>query len=235
MNADFCPELETLLRSRRAVGTSGRVFENLIGTSTPNNLHVIRSLMRDRPSRTLETGFAFGASCLTFTASHRENRSAPARQHVAIDPLQRTLFDGAGLLAVERSGLAGFLDFRGEPSALVLPQLVRDGEKFDLIYIDGSHFFEEILIDAYYCIRLLNEGGVMLFDDSTIGHVAKVVRFLRTNQSHCLAEVDLSAHRADGGSLKYRAAKLLGRVQLTAFRRAGALDDRRWNIPLVEF
>ena len=116
-----------------------------------------------------------------------------------------------------------------------LPQLVREGAQYDLIYIDGSHLFEEVMIDCYYCTRLLREGGVMALDDSTTDQVAKAVAFLRTNQLHCLAEVDLSPHRPDGTSFKYRAAKLLNKTQLTAFERRGNPDRQAWDIALNPF
>jgi predicted O-methyltransferase YrrM len=235
MDIDFCPELEDLLKSRHAVGASGQVFENVVGTSTPNNLHILQSLMGAKPKRTLETGFAFGASCLTFTALHRRNGAKPAQQHVAIDPMQGTLFDSAGLRAIERAGLAGYLDFRGETSALAMADLLRQGLKFDLIYLDGSHFFEEVLIDAYYATRLLNDGGVMLFDDSTIPDVAKVLRYLRRNQAHCLTEMDLGPFHPSGRSIKYRLARRLGRAQLTAFRRHGSTEGRDWHLRVVDF
>ena len=40
------------------------------------------------------------------------------------------------------------------------------GERFDMIYIDGSHEFDEVFVDAYYSYRLLSPGGIMLLDDS---------------------------------------------------------------------
>jgi hypothetical protein len=48
------------------------------------------------------------------------------------------------------------------------------------------------------------------------------------------SEIDLSAHRADGGSLKYQAARRLGKVQLRAFTRRGS-DTRAWDVPLKRF
>jgi len=34
-----------------------------------------------------------------------------------------------------------------------------------VIYVDGSHFSDDVLIDAIVAWRLLNEGGVIIFDD----------------------------------------------------------------------
>jgi len=36
---------------------------------------------------------------------------------------------------------------------------------FDIIYIDGSHNGEDILSDAIECYKILNIGGILIFDD----------------------------------------------------------------------
>lgn len=37
--------------------------------------------------------------------------------------------------------------------------------KFDFIYVDGSHYCDDVIIDAIKCFEILNVGGVMVFDD----------------------------------------------------------------------
>jgi predicted O-methyltransferase YrrM len=46
-----------------------------------------------------------------------------------------------------------------------LPVLVRERQKFDFIYIDGSHVARDVLTDACMAWPLLKEGGIMVFDD----------------------------------------------------------------------
>ena len=36
---------------------------------------------------------------------------------------------------------------------------------FDLIYIDGSHYFKDVLYDAENCWKFLKPKGIMMFDD----------------------------------------------------------------------
>jgi hypothetical protein len=70
---NFCPVLAELLRTRRAVGRNGRVYEELTARSTLNNLHTIHQLMLEtRSINSLEVGLSFGGSALVFCASHRE-------------------------------------------------------------------------------------------------------------------------------------------------------------------
>jgi len=42
--------------------------------------------------------------------------------------------------------------------------------KFDLIYIDGSHYIDDVMIDALKSFAHLNVGGVMIFDDFFWGY-----------------------------------------------------------------
>lgn len=39
------------------------------------------------------------------------------------------------------------------------------GITFDFIYIDGDHTARGVLVDTVYSIRLLNKGGIIIFDD----------------------------------------------------------------------
>ena len=232
----FCPELVAMLSDRRITGRSGKVFEGLGALSSFNNLVTLRNLFQQhKPQRSLEVGLSFGASALLMTALHREAGRPPGRQHVALDPFQASVWDDAGLLQIERAGLGAFLDFRPAYSCVELPRLLQEPARFDLIYVDGSHIFEDVFVDAFYSWRLLADGGVVAFDDCADPHVAKVIGFLRTNLSASLEELDLTSYRAeDQRGLSYRAAKWMGKVQLTAFRRVGPAE-REWNAPFHSF
>lgn len=229
----FCPTLREMLETGRTVGEGGKEYTALGALSTRNNLAVLREFMRKhRPAASLEVGLSYGGSCLAIAASHKEF-SAPARQHVACDPYQR-LWHNAGLLALDRAGLSNYVDFRESASSLVLPRLLEEKRQFGLIYIDGSHFFDDVFVDFYYAIRLVTSGGVVFLDDSTTDHVAKVLRFVRTNWRGWVEEVDVAPYHPAGQSLRYRLAKRLAKVQMTAFRRTGD-DPREWDAPLVRF
>ena len=233
---DYCPVLKQLLVEKKATGRSGKVFEGLEALSTPNNLIMLRRMMMElKPQRTLEIGLSFGGSGLVFTSSHRDLGHTPMAQHVALDPFQSEVWDCCGLESIGRAGLEAYLEFKPVFSSIGLPAMLNAGRKFDLIYVDGSHIFEDVFIDAFYAVRLLEEGGIVTFDDSAKPHVAKVIRFLRRSLSHALVEVDLGSFRSDGGRpLKYLVAKMLGRTQMTAFRRMGN-PERAWDVPFTRF
>jgi cephalosporin hydroxylase len=233
---DFCPVLAKVVATRHLKGRTGKVFDGMAALSSVNNLAMLRNLCLDlKPQRTLEIGLSFGGSCLTFTASHRDLGHDPARQHIALDPFQTSVWDDSGLILADEAGLSAFLDFRPQLSALELPSLIREGRKFDIAYIDGSHLFEDVFVDFFFISQLLANGGVMAFDDSSDPHVAKVLKFIKLNFPQSFTQMDLDAYRPDrGSSLKYRVAKFIGKTQLTGFRKIGAVV-REWNSSFVNF
>ena len=50
-------------------------------------------------------------------------------------------------------------------SVIALRELLKKNISFDIIYIDGSHNGEDILSDAIESYKLLNKGGIIIFDD----------------------------------------------------------------------
>lgn len=206
--------------------------------SSQNNIRVLSALMAAlRPARTLEVGLALGCSALALAGGHRANGVPPSGQHVAIDPFQETVWDDCGVLAIDAAGLAPYCRVVRDYSSQALPRLIEEGGEFGLLYIDGSHLFEDVFVDFFYCARLVCPGGVILFDDASDRHVAKVIRFVRRNMRHAFREVDLEKYRdmtSFAGRLKYRTATALGRIQLVAFERIGD-PIRAWSSPFSAF
>jgi hypothetical protein len=156
----FCPELINLLNAREIAGKTGKRFQALGSISTFNNLVCLRKLfLQSKPKRTLEIGMAFGGSALLFTGSHRDSGAAPSCQHTAVDPFQTTYWDDAGLSAIERVGLAGYLDLREQLSSLELPIMLQQGALFDMAYVDGSHMFEDVFVDFYFVRQMMFRGN----------------------------------------------------------------------------
>lgn len=58
------------------------------------------------------------------------------------------------------------IDKRKGVSVAILTELVASRrESYHLAYIDGSHFADDVLLDAVLAWRLLRPGGIMIFDD----------------------------------------------------------------------
>lgn len=124
--------------------------------------------------RTLEIGCAYGISSL-FICSALATRENP--KHTIIDPVQSTFWHGVGIHHLMRSGV-GFFELIEKGSEIALPELlIADQEKFDLIFIDGRHSFDQVCLDMYYANRLLRIGGYLVLDDCSFLSISKALAY----------------------------------------------------------
>ncbi len=215
----WCPELGTLYSSSTVVGRSGKVFQNKGSLSTPNNIKMLRAVIMDtKPRRTLEVGLAFGGSALTIATCHKEVGHTDTQSHTAIDLAQSSYWDNAADDALERAGLRCLVRTIEQPSSIALAALHEKGETFDFCYVDGSHQFEDVFVDFYFIARMLNTDGVVLFDDASDPHIAKVLNFIRRNYRDVFEEIDLTRYlHGPQQKLRRSLAHALGRVQLIGY------------------
>lgn len=129
-------------------------------------------------TRTLEVGMAYGVSSLFICDELSRITKSPS--HVAIDPFQRSDWQGIGLANVTRAGYSPFVEFLEEPSEFALPRLAASGRVLDFALIDGWHSFDQALVEFFYIDRMLRVGGIMAFDDADWPGISKLMRFLIT-------------------------------------------------------
>jgi predicted O-methyltransferase YrrM len=120
------------------------------------------------PARVLEIGSWEGRSTLFFLSY------LPGSHVTAVDSFAGGDEHAAGyeVSATERRFDANVAPFTGRVtkrkglSGAQLAALVAEGgERFDVVYVDGSHFADDTLLDALLGWRLLMAGGTMIFDD----------------------------------------------------------------------
>jgi predicted O-methyltransferase YrrM len=230
---EFCPRLKRMFESRVVETSDGKTAPFEAG-STVNNIQILRHLvMALRPTRTLEIGLAHGASALTFLTSLREiNAGGGDFLHTAIDPFQRTVWKSAALHAIAVDGFRDHFQFHDEESSIALPRLCDEHREFQLIYIDGSHLFEDVFLDFAFTARLLPIGGLCLFDDCSDRHVQKVIRFIKTNYRDVLRRYPLEGLVKK--PLLKRLANRIGFYQLAAFEKI-AQTPRKWDSAFTSF
>jgi predicted O-methyltransferase YrrM len=125
-------------------------------------------------TKTLEVGCAFGLSSLHICEALRNRTGA---SHLIIDPKQMDVWHGVGISHLKRANIE-FYDLILEPSELALPHLLRhQPEKFDLIFIDGWHTFDQTMLDLFYANRLIRVGGYIIVDDCNWESVAAAVSY----------------------------------------------------------
>jgi predicted O-methyltransferase YrrM len=143
-------------------------------------------VVREGATRTLEAGLGWAVS--TIHICEGLQAVGPDGRHVAADPYQhralpghRTLYEGAGLRALEEAGLRDLVEFHEEESQVLFPRLLAEGRRFDFAFIDANHRFEGVFLDLYYCGRLLEEGRIVFLDDLQLPGVQRAVGFFRAN------------------------------------------------------
>jgi hypothetical protein len=60
--------------------------------------------------------------------------------------------------------------------------LIRDNFSFDVIFIDGQHRFDDVLVDFYLYAQLCAMGGHIILDDMWMPSIQTVADFVRTNR-----------------------------------------------------
>lgn len=129
--------------------------------------------------RTLEIGFAYGFSTVWLLAA-----LPPGGRHVAIDPFELSHFAGVGLRQVEALALPEAFEWRQALSIHALSDAIRHGERYDLVFIDGNHRFDDVLVDFYLADQVLQVGGILALDDMWMPSVRTVVEFITTNRAY---------------------------------------------------
>jgi len=140
----------------------------------------IYQLVRDtRPDNTLEIGLAFGFSTVYFLAAIRANGKG---HHVALDPYQNN-WNGIGLAREKVLGTEpGIFEFSSEDSIQGLAQFAREQRRFGTIFVDGSHRFDDVLIDFSLASFVCESGGHIILDDMWMPSIELVASFIRLNR-----------------------------------------------------
>jgi predicted O-methyltransferase YrrM len=131
-----------------------------------------------RPQNTAEIGMAFGFSTLYILAALHENQTG---RHTSIDPFQPA-WNQVGLNQPDKVGMGHAFRFIGEKSVPALAGFARNGEQFEMIFIDGNHRFDDVLVDFTLSAEVSPIGGYLLLDDLWMPSVRRALSFIRKNR-----------------------------------------------------
>jgi predicted O-methyltransferase YrrM len=174
--------LETILRTGTVQAVDGSQTLPLDSAVTADVGEFLQTLIRSRkPKTSLEVGLAFGVSALFICEALKESGG---HSHIVIDAFQRTQWHGIGLNNLKVAGFGELVRFIEAYSHLALPQLEAEGTTVDFAFIDGWHTFDHALADFFHIDRILNVGGVVVFDDVFFPGVHQACRFVATNRAY---------------------------------------------------
>jgi predicted O-methyltransferase YrrM len=87
------------------------------------------------------------------------------QQHATMNNMVENGVECAFYRNVAKSGLSSRISARKGDSYEILLEMNRMGEKYDFIYVDGSHLCLDVYLDLMLSWKLLNVGGIMAIDD----------------------------------------------------------------------
>jgi predicted O-methyltransferase YrrM len=196
--------LQEMLVTGMARDASGAQRQAHSGIDSAATDALYRTVRARRPSRVLEIGMAHGFSTLAALTALQENGKEGSL--VSIDPSQSTHWGGVGVANVTRAGLADRHRLIEDYDYLALPELLRQGTAFDLVYIDGVHEFEYVCLDFFYADKLLLPGGCIGFNDCGMADVHLVAK--RVESLPHYRRIDVGLPRSfKGRNVLYTAAR----------------------------
>ncbi len=125
-------------------------------------------------TKSLEIGFAFGLSTLAIIEEIAKNGG----RHCVIDKFEMSGWGGNGLELIKQAGYEDSLEFYEKYCYEVLPEFMRAGRHFDFAYIDSTKQFDWLLVDFFYIDKILQTGGVIVFDDVAFPGIRKLLRYI---------------------------------------------------------
>jgi predicted O-methyltransferase YrrM len=126
----------------------------------------------------VEVGFGMGSSASAILSARRSN--GRAFEHVVFDPLPASEIIAADLHKMFPTELG----LKRLPSELGLGQLVQERgyRSTALVFIDGSHHFENVMADFLLANHLCCEGGYIVFDDANAPAIESVINYIFANR-----------------------------------------------------
>lgn len=180
--ADVLERLQSMYRGDPQPGSDGKNYKLHGGTKIHYEKGAVLHDWHDRirPALSIETGLAYGYSTLFVLGSMKREGYG---HHMALDPYQFTMYDGVGARQAESVGMHDQFTLLVEDSATALARLNAEGKRCQLLFIDGDHRFDGVMLDFVLGARMLDVGGVIILDDMWMNSVKKVARFIRRNRS----------------------------------------------------
>lgn len=167
-------QIEAIFQSGQVSDHNGQTYD-LSDNIDRNEGEFLSKMIRNHGCRkTLEIGCAKGMSSLYICSALEGEENA---SHTIIDYTQTTQWHSLGIAQLDKANV-DYYRLIEEPSEYALPRMAQNGEKYDFCLIDGWHTFDHTLIDFFYVDRLLDTGGIVVFDDVHWPGIKKLMRYI---------------------------------------------------------
>ena len=106
----------------------------------------------------------------------------------SIDPYQETHWQNIGKKLITKHSLQQYHSLKSEPSDIKLPEYLKKKKKFDLIFIHYNSIKENILVDVYYAIKLLNTNGFLVINNAGNHSRLLIMNYIEFNFKHLVKQ-----------------------------------------------
>lgn len=127
----------------------------------------------------LEIGMADGISSIAILQALDGKGSL-----TSIDPYQSSFWNKNGINNIKNLNLDKNHTLIEKFDYIALPELLNQNMRYDLIFIDGSHIFDHVILNNFYADMLLNKNGFLINDDMYMPAVEKAYKYIKNNYPH---------------------------------------------------
>jgi predicted O-methyltransferase YrrM len=151
-------------------------------------------VVNNKCTKVLEIGMANGMSSVAILSGLIKNYEDDNNLEIkltSIDPYEKTDYLSNGLTNIRMipNFNEKYHELIEETDIIALPKLLEKKEKYDLIFIDGWHTFDYVLLDNFYADLLLNVNGFIINDDYCYKSIEYVHKYISSNYNH-LVQID---------------------------------------------
>ncbi|MGV6826283.1 MAG: class I SAM-dependent methyltransferase [bacterium] len=220
--------LETILEHQQVTDESGNTLP-LHSALPPIEGAILQAwLGRYRPTRIIEIGLAYGLSSLFICEALKEWE---IDSYQIIDPNQSHQWNNIGRLNLERAGYQDLYTFHETPSEIQLPRLLESGHIIDFAFVDGLHTFDQVLLEFYYLNRMLEVGGVIVFDDVHLPALQRILSYI--DNYDCYERLEIPSDPSYQTQLKVRKVMNICESRIVGYQKTA--QDTRDGVWFSEF
>lgn len=176
-------DLDKIASNRTTLAEDGKKVELKwqVNTRYARFLHVLVRMFE--PEKILEIGMANGISS-AYIAKAQNLYVRKKDIHVIVDPFQSSKWHSAGKALLKRLELHHNVKVIEDYSYSAIPNLEKEGWRFDFAFLDGNHCLDYTLSDVLTTDRVLNVGGLMALDDSSDFGVKFAVKYIDKHRNN---------------------------------------------------
>ncbi|RZK12986.1 MAG: class I SAM-dependent methyltransferase [Flavobacterium sp.] len=169
--------LVEIFQSQKVTDENGLSYELHSHTGIDQGLLLQRIIKEIKPKKSLEIGLAYGISSLFILEALEEIRGNKCI-HYIFDPSPDIYWNNIGLHNIKKAKYEHLVSFHKVLSEDGLIDLITRKERIQFAYIDSTKVFDVLLVDFYLINKLLDVGGVIIFDDCGFPGIRKLVRYI---------------------------------------------------------